>query len=226
MKTSEVAFNPLESSERIDQVDYRESADLRIQDAALDVLREMEYPDEYGLSKDRISNFSAEETFRLKQAAAGTGLVGKGSRVNVALAIIRLSLMVEGAGGEKLQRTSRLIKTNLNQINLLQNLSDLLPADVQDSYNITPEMRTCFDRLKGQGIDLLTGNKFKITKAEDSKLRSQISSEIGKRRSLIEEDVRGMGIEANKIERILKIVQKVIDTDERAKKKANDSIPR
>jgi hypothetical protein len=159
-------------------------------------------------------------------AAADAG-VGEPKRwPDFALGVIKIAVAREAVGSEKLKALSAQVKEQLGDIDLLLEFSSELTAlPDKDSHNVTDKMRSLIAKLEIHKIQVWKSGE-KISKEKLGELKAQISSQIDKLRTAMQTKISTeIQPEANNLQSIMNIVQQVIQSDARLKRKTSE-VPR
>jgi len=153
-------------------------------------------------------------------AASEVGIGTPNRTADFAFAVINIAIAREGYGSEKLKALGAKVKEQLGDIDLLLDLSGELTAlPDKDSHDITEKMKGLIGKLEAHKIQIWKdGNK--LTKEKLSELKAQISSQIDKLRTALQTTISTeIQPEANNLQAIMNIVQQIIQSDARLKRK-------
>jgi len=172
-----------------------------------------------------------EEALRLRDLKPGhlvvrTHTVAIFTFPNVAYASVQLAVMRETWGSTKLRNLSGEVKKQLANIDLLLDLNTELTAlPDKDSHELTPKMRGIIAKLEESKIDIWKGGE-KISKEKLGEFKAHISSQVDKLRTALQTTISTeIQPEANNLQSIMNIVQQIIQSDARMKRKTTE-IPR
>jgi ElaB/YqjD/DUF883 family membrane-anchored ribosome-binding protein len=140
--------------------------------------------------------------------------------------VIKVALAREAYGSEKLKFLAEKVKEQLGDVDLLLDLSSELTAlPEQDSHEVTDKMRNLIGRLEVHKIQVWKGDG-KISKEKLSEMKAQIGSHIDKLRTGIQTTISTeIQPETNNLQSIMNIVQQIIQSDARLKRKTTE-LPR
>jgi hypothetical protein len=163
----------------------------------------------------------------VEHAASAAGVGTRRNPPDFALGIIKVAVAREAFGSEKLKKLAEQVRAELGDIDLLLDLSTELTAlPDKDFHEISDKMGKLIARLEAHKIQIWTGGK-KISKEQLSELKAQTSAQIDKHRTSIQTKISTeIQPEATNLQSIMNIVQQIIQSDSRLKKKTTDNIHR
>jgi len=159
----------------------------------------------------------------VENAASAAGIGARRNPPDFALGIIKVAVAREAFGSEKLKTLAAQVREQLGDIDLLLDLSTELTAlPDKDSHEISDKMGKLIAKLEAHKIQVWTGGK-KISKEQLSELKAQTSSQIDKQRTSIQTKISTeIQPEATNLQSIMNIVQQIIQSDARLKRKATE----
>jgi hypothetical protein len=142
------------------------------------------------------------------------------------LGVIKVAAAREAVGSEKLQNLAAQVREQLGDIDLLLDLSsELTSLPDKDSHELNGKMRGLIGKLELHKIQVWKGDG-KISKDKLGEFKAQISSQIDKLRTALQTKISTeIQPEANNLQAIMNIVQQIIQSDARLKRKTAE-IPR
>lgn len=181
-----------------------------------------------GASKLEKGRFGAPPStaMNVSNAASDAGIGASKSVTDFALASIMVAMAREKLGSEKLRVLSTEVKSQLTDIDLLLDLnSELTMLPDRDSYQPTEKMKGIFSSLEMRNIKIWKGD-FIFGKEKLGEMKAQISSQIDKLRTSIQTTISTeIQPETTNLQSIMNIVQQIIQSDARLKRKATE-VPR
>ncbi len=162
----------------------------------------------------------------VNDAAANAGMVKPARMPDFAFAVIKVAAAREAFGSDKLKALSAQVKEQLGDIDLLLELnSELTALPDKDSHDLSPKMKNLVGKLEIHKIQIWKGGD-KISKEKLSEFKAQISSQIDKLRTALQTKISTeIQPEANNLQAIMNIVQQIIQSDARLKRKTTE-VPR
>lgn len=194
---------------------------------APDIISRIDHPSNTErLDEARITSPS-ENDRNISLAAESAGLSQASSFPNFAWHAMEIALKREQYGSEKIRALSLNVKEHLAHIDALLDVSSelsALPSD-KDSHEISNKMKDMFAKLEQAKIQIWKGG-LKITKDQLGEMKAQLSSHIDKFRTKIQTIISTeIQPEANNLQAIMNILQQIIQSDARLKRKTAE-LPR
>lgn len=145
---------------------------------------------------------------------------------DLAFAVIQVATKREFFGSEKLKALSAQVKEQLGDIDLLLDLSgELTELPDKDSHDIPDKMKNIIAKLECHKIQVWKGGD-KLSKEKISEIKAQISSQVDKLRTALQTKISTeIQPEVNNLQSIMNIVQTILQSDARLKRKTNE-LPR
>jgi ElaB/YqjD/DUF883 family membrane-anchored ribosome-binding protein len=162
----------------------------------------------------------------VENAASSAG-VGSGKRMpDFAFAVIKVATAREAYGSEKLKALAEQVREQLKDVDHLLDLSsELTVLPDKDSHDLTDKMRDLIGRLEVHKIQVWKGGG-KLSKENLNEMKAHIGSQIDKLRTSIQTKISTeIQPEANNLQSIMNIIQQIIQSDARLKRKTAE-IPR
>ena len=144
-------------------------------------------------------------------------IIGKSDFPNVAYGSIQAALKREKYSSMKLQERSIEVKQHLKNIDLLLDLSaEISSLPEGDAQTPSEKFKQVAEQLKEQGIHILKGSD-KLQKGE---CKALVSAQIDKERTALQTTITTeIQPEINNINSIMNILQQIIQSDARLKRK-------
>jgi hypothetical protein len=140
---------------------------------------------------------------------------------DLAFAAVQAGMMRERDGAAKLNKISGEIRAQLKDIDNLLDLNKEMGSNEQDSWEVTDEARRILRDLEARGVHVTKGElKKTLSRQELSELKMQVSREIEQSRSKMQTTITTeVQPEINNLNSIMNAIQRIINSDERLKKK-------
>ena len=199
---------------------------VRTHTAAPQVIEDIDQPgenrriDEQRITPPPISAMAVES------AASNAGVGTQKRMPDFALAVIKVAMAREAFGSQKLKTLAAQVREQLGDIDVLLDLStELTSLPDQDSHYVSDKMRNLIGKLEVHKIQVWKGDG-KLSKEKLSEMKAQIASQIDKLRTSLQTTISTeIQPEANNLQSIMNIVQQIVQSDARMKRKATE-VPR
>jgi len=204
---------------------HSNNALVRTHAAAPSAIGGTDQPGAGRISGERIT-LPTLRALQVEEAASNSGVVTPKRWPDFAIGVIKVAAAREAFGIEKLRALSAQVKEQLGDIDLLLDLSGELTAlSDKDSHPVSEKMKNLIGKLEVHKIQIWKGGD-QISKEKLAELKAQISSQMDKLRTALQTKISTeIQPETNNLQSIINIVQQVIQSDARLKRKTAE-IPR
>ena len=199
---------------------------VRTHASAPGAIEETEHPrEERRIDEQRITP-PPISAMAVENAAANAGVGTQKRMPDFALAVINVAMAREAFGSQKLKTLAAQVREQLGDIDILLDLStELTSLPDQDTHDVSDKMRNLIGKLEVHKIQVWKGDG-KLSKEKLSEMKAQIASQIDKLRTSLQTTISTeIQPEANNLQSIMNIVQQIVQSDARMKRKATE-VPR